>query len=201
MKVVVAITSPIAFQTLTNTTILDTAFDVARSFSKESGISTHLAIAVADPKLVKDFECEILHCDPNNPITLAAAIKNSKPCELVVIHDSLRPLTPITQFEAVLAALTDQIDAVRAVSPFTESLKSIDSAGNIGKTIDRTSMMRISTPEIIRFSAIDFQISSSTWFVPLKTQARISTIAADPQSIRINSLAEITLAKVLAQSV
>jgi hypothetical protein len=45
----------------------------------------------------------------------------------------------------------------------------------------------------MRFSAIDFDAKESTWFVPLKAGAKISTVDADPESLRVNSLAEITL--------
>ncbi len=36
-------------------------------------------------------------------------------------------------------------------------MKSIDSNDFIAETIDRNSMMRVSTPELIRYSAIDFE--------------------------------------------
>jgi hypothetical protein len=54
-------------------------------------------------------------------------------------------------------------------------------------------MQRVSSPEVMRFSAIDFGGKASTWFVPLKSDAKISTVDADPESLRVNSLAEITL--------
>jgi hypothetical protein len=54
-------------------------------------------------------------------------------------------------------------------------------------------MKRISTPELIRYNAIDFDGSTSTWFVPLKADARIATIEADSESARINSEKEIQL--------
>jgi hypothetical protein len=82
---------------------------------------------------------------------------------------------------------------VRPVSEFTETLKAVNADATIERTIDRTSMQRISTPEVIRFSAIDFDGQESTWFVPLKADAKISTVDADPESLRVNSLAEITL--------
>jgi hypothetical protein len=55
-------------------------------------------------------------------------------------------------------------------------------------------MKRISTPELIRYSAIDFE-GTSTWFVPIKAEARIATVDADPESARINSEKEINLMK------
>jgi hypothetical protein len=91
--------------------------------------------------------------------------------------------------------MSSNIDAVRPASAFTETLKSITQDQYIDGTIDRNSMKRISTPELIRYSAIDFDGVSSTWFVPLKVDARITTVDADPESARINSEKEIDLMK------
>jgi hypothetical protein len=193
LKVIVAVTSPIAFENLGNKTILHTSFNVARAFSVETGIKTQLAIATADQSRIDGLDCEALICDPNNPASLAAAIKASTPTDLVAIHDSQRPLTRTTQFHRAIEALIGDVDAVRPVSEFTETLKAVNADATIERTIDRTSMQRISTPEVIRFSAIDFDGQESTWFVPLKADAKISTVDADPESLRVNSSAEITL--------
>jgi hypothetical protein len=193
LKVIVAVTSPIAFENLGNKTILHTSFNIARAFSVETGIKTQLAIATSNQSGIDGLDCEVLICDPNNPASLAAAIKSSTPTDLVAIHDCQRPLTRTTQFHRAIEALIGDVDAVRPVSEFTETLKAVNADATIERTIDRTSMQRVSTPEVIRFSAIDFDAKESTWFVPLKADAKISTVDADPESLRVNSLAEITL--------
>jgi hypothetical protein len=193
LKVIVAVTSPIAFENLGNKTILHTSFNIARAFSVETGIKTQLAIATSNQSQIDGLDCEVLICDPNNPASLAAAIKASTPTDLVAIHDCQRPLTRTTQFHRAIEALIGDVDAVRPVSEFTETLKAVNADATIERTIDRTSMQRVSTPEVIRFSAIDFDGQESTWFVPLKADAKISTVDADPESLRVNSLAEITL--------
>jgi hypothetical protein len=195
LKVVVAITSPIAFELLEKTSIVNTTFGVARAFTIETSINTHLSVAVSegDAHRVADFGCEILVCDPNSPASLAAALKKATPFDLVSIHDSQRPLTRTTQFHRTVEGLIGDIDAVRPAAPFTETLKAVSGDEMIERTIDRTSMLRISTPEMIRYSAIDFEGNASTWFVPLKADAKTTTVDADPESLRVNSAAEIAL--------
>ena len=189
-----AITSPIAFHQLKNQTILSTCIKAAQGFvGSISGASLAIAGTAADLARVSDVDCEKIVCDPNKPGDFASAIKNAAAVDLVMIHDSQRPLTNQAQFERVYAALVNGIDAVRPVSPFTETLKSIDSSNFIDETIDRNSMMRISTPELIRFSAIDFAATESTWFVALTKIAKIAVVEADPDSARINSGKEIEL--------
>jgi 2-C-methyl-D-erythritol 4-phosphate cytidylyltransferase len=194
LKVVVAITSPIAFHQLKNQTILSTCIQSAQNFvASVSGAQLSIAGTVNDLAQVADIDCEKLVCDPTQPGELSTAIKNAAPAELVMIHDSQRPLTQQAQFERVYAGLTTDIDAVRPVSPFTETLKSINAHQFIEQTIDRTSMMRISTPELIRYSAIDFDSKSSTWFVPLNSDAKTAVVDADANSARINTEKEIEL--------
>jgi 2-C-methyl-D-erythritol 4-phosphate cytidylyltransferase len=194
LKVVVAITSPIAFHQLKNQTILHTCLQSAQAFVQSIN-GAHLAIAgtAADLAKVAGLDCEKIECDPNDPASFAAALKSAIPAELVMIHDSQRPLTSLAQFERVYAAQAADIDGVRPVSPFTETLKSITADGFIDLTIDRTSMMRVSTPQLIRTSAIDYTDSDSTWFVPVNTSAKTATVDADPDSARINSEKEIEL--------
>ena len=188
-----AITSPIAFHQLKNQTILSTCIKAAQGFVATIS-SAHLAIAgsAADLAKVSDVDCEKIACDPNKPGDLARALRGAD-VDLVMIHDSQRPLTNQGQFERVYAALVSGIDAVRPVSAFTETLKSIDASNFIDETIDRNSMMRVSTPELIRYSAIDFAADASTWFVPLTTIAKTAVVEADPDSARINSEKEIEL--------
>ena len=112
-----------------------------------------------------------------------------------MIHDSQRALTRTAQFNRTVQALTADFDAARPVSAFTETLKSINSDQFVDGTIDRNSMKRVSSPELIRYTAIDFLGDSSTWFVPLKMDARTTTVDADSESTRINSEKEIELMK------
>jgi hypothetical protein len=193
LKVVVAITSPIAFHQLKNQTILATCIKSAQGFvAAISGAHIAIAGTAADLGKVSDIDCEKIVCDPNKPGDLADALRGAE-VDLVMIHDSQRPLTNQGQFERVYAALVSGIDAVRPVSPFTETLKSIDASNFIDETIDRNSMMRLSTPELIRYSAIDFGADASTWFVPLTKIAKTAVVEADPDSARINSEKEIEL--------
>ena len=192
-----AITSSIVFQELKNQSILSTCLDTCAQFISQYGSNAHLAIAGNEESLLQvlDLDCEKIQCDPNSAQELAQSLRSAQPTELVMIHDSLRALTTGAQFDRVLQALTPNIDAVRPVSAFTETLKSIDADQYIEGTIDRNSMKRISTPEVIRYSAIDFESTTSTWFVSIKAGAKITTVDADPESARINSELEINLMK------
>ena len=197
LKVVVAITSPIAFHPLKDQNVLRTCLDACAEFISQYGTNARLAIAGTEEDLLEvvDLDCEKIQCDPNSAQEMADALKNANPFELLMIHDSQRALTKVNQFQRVLEALKESIDAVRPASAFTETLKSISAEQYVDGTIDRNSMKRISTPELIRHQAIDFTGGTSTWFVPLKMDTKTATVDADSESARINSEIEINLMK------
>ena len=197
LKVVVAITSPIALHPLKNQNVLRTCLDACAEFISEYGANAHLAIAGTEEDLLEvvDLDWEKIQCDPNSAQEMANSLKIAQPFELLMIHDSQSALTKVDQFQRVLEALKENIDAVRPASAFTETLKSISAEQYVDGTIDRNSMKRISTPELIRHQAIDFAGGASTWFIPLKVDAITTTVEADPESARINSEIEINLMK------
>ena len=127
---------------------------------------------------------------------LLGAVQNSK-SEIVVIHDLLHPLVNAAQFQRTFDALSG-FDAVRPTMAFTETIKSVDQAGRLDQTIDRSQFRRISSPEVIRFSAIDFLGKKGTWSVPLIQNAQLSEVEADPKTIRINSESELEFFKALS---
>jgi 2-C-methyl-D-erythritol 4-phosphate cytidylyltransferase len=195
LKVVVAITSPVASQKLTNETILRICIQTALSYVAQYGAAAHLAIAGTEQDLfeVSDLTCEKIVCNPNASKEFAHALQRATPAEIVMIHDSQRALTKLAQFDRVFNALTPDVDAIRPVCAFTESLKSITSEHFVSGAIDRGSMMSVSTPQLIRSSAIDSNASATSWFVPLRSGAEIANVMADPDSARINSEKEIPL--------
>ncbi|MDP1712277.1 MAG: 2-C-methyl-D-erythritol 4-phosphate cytidylyltransferase [Candidatus Nanopelagicaceae bacterium] len=134
---------------------------------------------------------ELLICNPCDPHALAVALApESRICDAFIIHDASRPLTSPDQFSRIVEALTDSVDAVRPAIAFTETLKIIESGSIIKKTLDRTSVRRISTPELIRTSAVDSKGKDRGWFLPLKKDARTEHVEGTPEALRINSVGE-----------
>ncbi len=144
--------------------------------------------------VARENRSEFTHCDSLEPSALASAIEplwlNS---ESVLIHDASRPFVDHEQFERVLTAFDDDLDAVRPAMPFTETLKILNVDSVIQETLDRSTVLRISTPEIIRTSAIEVNGPDSGWFLPIKKNARIEHVAGNPSGLRINSQSDAEL--------
>jgi 2-C-methyl-D-erythritol 4-phosphate cytidylyltransferase len=189
MCVVLVVTSETAFLTIKDLPNLIRAHDFLEEFFSPQPVlvatPSTLALKVRD---LMGKRGEILVCQTLDPHFFAKALENVLVnCEAVVIHDASRPLTTGTQFEKVLAAMDDDIDAVRPAMAFTETLKILNTNSVILATIDRSSVLRISTPELIRISAIDMDSADSGWFLPLKNDAHVFHIEGEPEGLRINT--------------
>jgi len=130
---------------------------------------------------------ELIVCNVNSPNEIAAALlEESHGYDGLIFHDASRPFTTPEQNERLATAFLDA-DAVRPSIPFTETLKVVEPHGVIRETIDRTKVRRVSTPEIIRISAIDPKGKRSGWFVPLKKSATTVYVEGNPEGLRINT--------------
>lgn len=193
--VVLAITSETAFLELRGVASLVRAANALDALF--APVDLHIAATKKDAERVREvlevnsMECELLICEPTLPHSIAQALATwFGDYDAIMIHDASRPLTPESQFNAVLAAFSDEVDAVRPAMAFTETLKIVGSDAVILETLDRSYVMRIGTPELIRVSAIDLKGQDRGWFLPLKSDVRLLQIDGSPEGSRINTSAD-----------
>lgn len=198
MCLVLTITSSTAFLRAGKIANIVRAYDTLASIFPAHPI--HIAAKSSDMDhcrsllVAREKQTDFTLCDSLEPSALARAIKplwsNS---ESVLIHDASRPFVNQEQFERVLIAFVDDVDAVRPAMPFTETLKILNADSVIQETLDRSTVLRISTPEIIRTSAIEVNGPDSGWFLPINKNARIEYVAGNPSGLRINSQSDADL--------
>lgn len=189
---ILAVTSSTAFLNVGKSLSIDLAMDTLKSVDTSPPLT--IAVDQKHSQVLSDhfrnlnLNVEILKCEPRDARSFADALQsNCLAFDAILIHDASRPFTSKAQFEGVLAAFSNEIDAVRPAMAFTETLKILDADSVIQKTLDRSSVLRISTPEMIRVSAVDFTGSDCGWFLPLKKGARIFHTEASSDGLRINS--------------
>ena len=195
LGVVLAITSDTAFLELEGVTNLARAANALEaSFTPAILViaATEMAAVLARQILeAGSIRYELLICEPTVPKLFAQALAPwLGHYDAIMIHDASRPFTPPSQFDDVIAALEDDVDAVRPTIAFTETLKIVGNDNVIVETLDRTSVTRIGTPELIRVSAIDTEGQDCGWFLPLKSNARLHQIEGSPEGSRINTPAD-----------
>lgn len=72
------------------------------------------------------------------------------PCELVIVHDGVRPLVTPELIERILEVATRYGAAVAGL-PTKETLKRVNSSGIVEETVDRSAVWNIQTPQAFRY--------------------------------------------------
>jgi 2-C-methyl-D-erythritol 4-phosphate cytidylyltransferase len=78
-------------------------------------------------------------------LALAAAPEAS----VVVVHDAARPLLTASLVRECIAGL-DGVDAAIAAAPMTDTVKQAGDGGVVERTLDRSRLWRIQTPQVFR---------------------------------------------------
>lgn len=75
-------------------------------------------------------------------------------CQWVVIHDGARPLVTTEMIEQGLTAAAETGAAVAAV-PVTDTIKVADECQLVSKTLERSNLWAVQTPQVFRFAIIN----------------------------------------------
>jgi 2-C-methyl-D-erythritol 4-phosphate cytidylyltransferase len=78
----------------------------------------------------------------------------------VLIHDAARPLVTAVLIEEVLAAL-DGVDCAIAASPVTDTTKECDDEHLVLRTLDRSRLWRVQTPQVFTRAALERALTHS----------------------------------------
>jgi 2-C-methyl-D-erythritol 4-phosphate cytidylyltransferase len=70
--------------------------------------------------------------------------------ETVVVHDACRPLAPADLVVSVVKAVHDGADLAVPVLEVTETVKELDAAGRVARTVPRETLLRLQTPQAVR---------------------------------------------------
>lgn len=199
---VLVITSSTAFLPIKETPCLILALRQLTSAGTDSdcaiAVSADLAGRAQELLRSEKGEINFLLCQPELPSSLAHVLAGVLGnADAVVLHDASRPLTSKAQFREAISAFSNSVDAVRPAMPFTETLKILGSNSIIVETLDRSSVLRIGTPELIRVSAIDFEGPDCGWFLPLKKGVRTVHTEGRPEGTRISTSADLRLLELL----
>jgi 2-C-methyl-D-erythritol 4-phosphate cytidylyltransferase len=95
--------------------------------------------------------------------SVRAALAAAGEGDPVIVHDAARPLAPPELFRAVLAELLGSgVDAVVAAAPVADTIKEVSPGGRtVERTLDRSRLWAIQTPQAFRRSALDSALAQS----------------------------------------
>jgi 2-C-methyl-D-erythritol 4-phosphate cytidylyltransferase len=78
------------------------------------------------------------------------ALAAAPDADIVVIHDAARPLVTEELVRRCVAAVESGADGAVAAAPVTDTIKEADSSGRVVRTLDRSALWSIQTPQAFR---------------------------------------------------
>jgi 2-C-methyl-D-erythritol 4-phosphate cytidylyltransferase len=86
---------------------------------------------------------------PSRSASVRNALLAAPEASTVVVHDAARPLVTPDLVERCLAGL-EGFDAAVAAAPVTDTVKEADASGRVLRTLDRSVLWAIQTPQVFR---------------------------------------------------
>ena len=115
--------------------------------------------------------------------------------ELVVLHDAHRPLAPPELVVRVVDAVRSGADAAVPVVEVTETVKEVDAAGRIVRTVPREALVQVQTPQAVRVAVL---VAAHRDCAPgdplLPASARVVTVPGTPDAFAVRDGHDLALA-------
>ena len=138
--------------------------------------------------------------------SVAAALAAASPAHSVVlVHDGARPLVTAALIETVLEALQG-VDCAIAAAPVTDTIKETDEAGIVTRTLDRSHLWSVQTPQVFTRSALERALAMPAQLVAAATDeawlverggGRVAVVAAPPENLKVTTARDLALAEQL----
>ncbi len=125
------------------------------------------------------------------------AALSAAPGDPVIVHDAARPLVTAQEFQAALDELAlHGCDAVIAAAPVADTIKQVSSDGVVTKTLDRSALWAVQTPQVFRRAALERALDApgdvlaaatdDAWLVE-RAGGTVRVIAAPPANRKVTT--------------
>ena len=126
--------------------------------------------------------------------------------EIAVIHDAARPLVTRELVERCLAAVGPGIDGAIAAIPMTDTVKDVAPDGRVLRTLDRSSLWAIQTPQVFKADilrrALERDASAlaaatdDAWLVD-DAGGVITVVESYPENLKVTRASDLRIAEAL----
>ncbi len=133
------------------------------------------------------------------------AALNAAPGDPVIVHDAARPLVRAEDFQAALDALERHgCDAVIAAAPVADTIKQVGADGVVARTLDRSSLWAVQTPQVFRRAALERALGApadvlaaatdDAWLVE-RAGGTVRVIAVAPENMKVTTPGDLQVAE------
>ena len=139
--------------------------------------------------------------------SVRAALAAAPEAEVTVVHDAARPLVTADLVVRCLDALAHgDADGVIAAAAVTDTIKEADEAGRVVRTLDRSVLWAVQTPQVFRAASLrraldvdDRRLSAATDDASLVEAAggTIGVVSAPSENLKVTTPTDLALAETL----
>jgi 2-C-methyl-D-erythritol 4-phosphate cytidylyltransferase len=138
--------------------------------------------------------------------SVSNALAAAPEATIAVVHDAARPLVTPDLVRRCLDALDPGVDAAIAAAPVTDTVKEVDEDGRVTRTLDRSRLWSIQTPQAFRADVLrrSLEVSAETLaaatddaFLVEAAGGTVVVVEAPPENIKITNARDLRLAEAL----
>lgn len=128
-----------------------------------------------------------------------AALPND--VDIVVVHDAARALAPAELADDVIAAVRAGADAAVPVLPLADTVKEVDAAGLVVRTLDRATLRAVQTPQAFRRTVLESVHAQAAVAVTDDAAlveaagGRVVTVPGSPRALKVTTAADVAVAE------
>jgi 2-C-methyl-D-erythritol 4-phosphate cytidylyltransferase len=125
---------------------------------------------------------------------------------VAVVHDAARPLVTRDLVERFVAALEPGIDGAIAAMPMTDTVKEASDDGRVVKTLDRSVLWAIQTPQVFRAEMLRRALERDTAALAAATDDAalvedaggvVRVVEAPPENIKVTRASDLRIVEAL----
>ncbi|MGH2911809.1 MAG: 2-C-methyl-D-erythritol 4-phosphate cytidylyltransferase [Solirubrobacteraceae bacterium] len=139
--------------------------------------------------------------------SVSRALAAAGPGDPVLVQDAARPLTSVELVQATLAAVEEEgVAAAIAAAPITDTIKQTDGEGVVSRTLDRSHLWAVQTPQVFRRAALEraldvpeevlAQASDDAWLVE-RAGGRVVVVSSPKDNLKVTTPVDLALAELL----
>jgi 2-C-methyl-D-erythritol 4-phosphate cytidylyltransferase len=137
------------------------------------------------------------------------ALEAAPEASVVVVHDAARPLVTRELVERCVASLEPGVDGAIAAAPMTDTVKEAAADGRVVRTLDRSVLWSIQTPQVFRAEvlrrALDRDpaaLAAATDDAALVEEAGgvVRVVEAPPENIKVTRETDLRVAEALLRA-
>ncbi len=127
--------------------------------------------------------------------------------EFVVVHDAARPLVTPALIDAIVKELAADEDAagVIAATPVTDTIKQVGNEGQVERTLDRSGLWAVQTPQVFRADALREALSdpdslpdaSDDAMLVERRGGRVVIHSTSPDNVKVTTPFDLRVAELL----